>query len=638
MVQYDNYIYNGVVDNNRLNENNNYYRYDSNKLHEMIAKREYRQAAKYLENFRFVGADARNANTVIRNKIEELNSKARRIEQLYGNASPEQYEAIDFYQNIYNNGGSEYLTGVEYTDEHGKRHLGNIYSNDYGVYKRALGSSDTEEANSIRIEFQPEERSGLFGLDRLRKDGYNSYKSFLKNNGYFTEEDLQDIVTIGKDGKAIITIDKGDKRFNKLMDVLYNFTDSTDGWLSRPSHYVHEGGKPFFNVSSNHYDKTYDYVVEKHISNKSNTNKKITIQGLNKDGRVIENGNIQAFYEMEDLITKAYNAQGETIRNLQSQKKDFTTTIAGAVFDGLEQLNEQVNNGVIDEKTYNREYKKYYGDVESVIQGLGSAHLQMYSNFSNEEPTDELLVEADNITRGEIVQEISKRARQDISYTTMLANGQIGTLITLKAKEPTKQNPNGKKRIQVFIPGLFHEQNQEKINRNTQILATQEVNDMINYGYNYDLDDDSVIRRDKIGNFYHDNTPISKEQAINLINKSIIIKRGSNKLLDEHINRNGEFVNEDLYEQKAMAMAMAASNELSPDVFYKREDGTEINPDTMTLEELQYIFDKKAIGQEPKEEEADNMSDAEYRKYKDLYYIFDHIMSAMNVYKYKYNR
>lgn len=630
MVQYGNYIYNGVIDDNKLNENSNYYRFDANKFNEMLAKREYRQAAKYLENFRFVGEDAKNANTIIQNKIEELNSKGKRIEQLYGNASPEQYEAIDFYQNIYNDGGSEYLTGVEYTDEHGKRHLGNKYSFNYGMYKKALGSSDNEEATAIRIEFQPEERTGWFGINGLRKDGYNSYKSFIKNNGYFTEEDLQDIVTIGKDGKAVITIDKGDKRFNRLMDAIYNNVsyNSSTFW---------GGAVSVFNPNPGN-KRNYEYVVEKDISNKSNTNRKITIQGLNKDGGIIENGDIQSFYEMEDLITKAYNAQGETIKNLQSQKKDFTTTIAGAVFDGLEQLNEQVNNGVIDEKTYNREYKKYYGDVESVIQGLGSAHLQMYSNFSNEEPTDELLVEADNITRGEIVQEISKRARQDISYTTMLANGQIGTLITLKAKEPTKQNPDGKKRIQVFIPGLFNEQNQEKINRNTQILATQEVNDIINYGYDYDLDDDSVIRRDKVGNFYHDNTPISKEQAINLINKSIIIKRGSNKLLDEHINRNGEFVNEDLYEQKAMAMAMAASNELSPDVFYKRADGTEINPDTMTLEELQYIFDKKAIGQEPKEEEADNMSDAEYRKYKDLYYIFDHIMSAMNVYKYKYNR
>ena len=58
----------------------------------------------------------------------------------------------------------------------------------------------------------------------------------------------------------------------------------------------------------------------------------------------------------------------------------------------------------------------------------------------------------------------------------------------------------------------------------------------------------------------------------------------------------------------------------------------------MTLEDVDYIFNKKAIGSEPIKEEGDKMSNNEYSKYKDVYFIFDHIMSAMNVYKYKYNR
>lgn len=630
MKQYNDYIYNGVIDNNKLNENQDYYRYNDSYFNEMLAKRQYQEAANYLRNFRFVGENSGIKNEKIRNKIQELEHKGKIFGEMYSNATPDQYEAIDFYQNIYGDGGSEYLLGVEYSDENGKRHLGNKYSFNYGMYKKALGSSANEEATAIRIEFQPEERTGWFGWDKLRKDGYNSYKSFIKNNGYFTEDDLQDIVTVGKDGKAIITIDKGDKRFNRLMDAIYNNVSYN------PSTFL-GGAASMFNPNPG--NKTnYEYVVEKDISNKSNTNRKITIQGLNKDGGIIENGDIQSFYEMEDLITKAYNAQGEIIKNLKAQTKDYTTTIAGPVFDGLEELKSRLDRGEIDSKTFNREYNLYYKNIDAVINALGSSNTIMYSNFINENPNDELLQEADNTTRGDIIQEISKAAKSDLSYTTMLANGEIGTLITIKAKEGTKQNPEGRKRIQVFIPGLFHEQNQEKINKDTKILATQEVNDIINYGYNYNLVDDSLIHRDKIGNFYYNDTLISKEEAIDLINKSLIIERSSQKLLDEHINRNGEFVNEELYEQKAKELAIAASNELMPNTYFTRDNGKEINPNMMTLEDVDYIFNKKAIGSEPIKEEGDKMSNNEYSKYKDVYFIFDHIMSAMNVYKYKYNR
>lgn len=617
MIKYDDYLYTGAINNNALNDNKDYYRYDDDHFKTLVAKRQYREAANYLKNFHFVGEYGSDKNSQLMRNIEELEHEARKTEKYYSSASPEDYEAMDFYDNIYNDNGSEYLLGVEYSDENGKRHLGNKYSNNYGMYKKSLGSSENEEATSIRVEFQPEQRSGWFGWDKLRRDGYNSYESFIDNNGYFTKEMLQDLVQIGKDGKAIITINKGDKRFNRLMECIYNTTENIEKDFSP-------------NIINS-------FLNRPEISNKSDRNRKITIQGLNKEGNVIDGGNIWGFYGMHSVIDRAYNAQSETIKNLQSQKKDYTTTVAGPIFDGLEELKERYASGEIDLKTFNSMYNRYYGDVDRVINALGSAYTQMFSNYANENPTDELLLPMDNVNRGEIINLISGVSKTDLSYTTMLADGQIGTLITIKAKEPTKQNPQGRKRTQVFIPGLFHEQNQEKINKDTKILATQEVNDMITYGYNYDLADGSVVTRDDVGDFYYNNILISKDDAIDLVNKSIIAKRGYQKLLDRHINNNGEIINEEGFENEAKALAISAANELKPTVYFKNSDGLEINPNTMTLNDVDYIFSKKAIGAEPTEENAYNMSSSEYSKYKDVYSIFDYFMSSMYDYKLKYN-
>ena len=588
-VSFGNYSYYNPNDNSAVPTGKaiNKYKFNNSLFQQLIANRQYQDAADYASQFHFNDPATQRAHE---NDILNLRREGRKIAAVYGRIDDvDKLNKISFLDHVFVDGGLEQISDNPYAKRFTefKQNLGSTHKKGVVGYSNEID----EEATAISFTFAPEKQT-LFGIDWLAKDNTKrSVESFYANSG-LNEAQLKSagVEVIHKDGFTTIKFNKSNALANK---IIYNALPGTSKGDS--------GGGSDYNI---------------------------ILKGYNSDGKEI--GDIsswrsQSWNEMRNIISDAEDAKTSAFQALDMAKKDYSSTIGPSLDDNLEVLNQMLASGQITQQEYNQQRKTVGSILDQAIRSLGSDNYEMFSNAYNDEATDETLISLDNEQRSEIIQSISAANPKNLHFNAMVSNGQIGTLVTIDADEISEKeisddddrNEVKRRRRQVFIPGFMSEIAQEKINRNTSTRAIQEINSMQDYGYAFKTTDGQEIYSSMDGKFYIDGQEISKDEATKAINKTMIIEDATNNLKYQFTNNSGELYDTEGYEQMARAIAVKAANELTPNVSFG---------DKVTIED---IFNKKGAGPTVSDEYASTMQYELYNKYQDVFDIYDRIMAAI---------
>ena len=581
------------------------YAFSQEKFNQLIANRQYSDAADYAAMFHFSDPKTQKEHE---NDIINLRRNGRVLGAIYSRIQdPDKLAQIEFYDKVFIDGGLEQLTNNKYAEEfiEAKKRLGSkVDYNSFGY------DFVEKEANRLEVEFQPETKT-LFGIDWLVPDNNNTIDNFYTTSG-ITEQELKtnNVEVIHKDGKTLLRFDKTNALANKILYNLYA-----------------PGGAQNGTIGNN--DKTY-------------------ITGIDEEGNPI--GYNRNILTIQNLIKDAKLAKEEYFKKTDLAEKDYSSTIGPAIDDNLEALKAAHAAGEIDDTTFNRQYKILGSNVTTAIQSLSSGDYEMYTNSYNKELTDETLISADNEQRAHLVNLISSTNPKDLQLLSMCSNGKIGTLVVINAGGLTSKQKEGlegtakpedqysTRRIEIFIPGFMQEQAQAKINANTSSRSIQEVNSMLDWNYAYKCDNGTEIIPDGKGGFIKNNKPIDKNEAIKEINKDMIIQDAVSNLKFNYLSWNGNLISDkdnsllgaEEYEKMARLISVRAGNELNPGIPLIKTNGSDY-----TVDEL---FNMKGLSTSNywyNEENGEISQSIPYQigqKIHDIYSIYDAIMKELQYY------
>lgn len=499
-------------------------RFDSNHFNKLISQRRYMEAADYASQYVFTGQtqiDHESDIINLRRNGHILGAIYNRIEQ--NDPTKKTLKEVEFYDNVFVNGGLENIQDNPYVDEFIK-------------YKRRLGSKYTytdepieTEATRLAIKFAPKKRYGIFGIDFLAADNPNDITNFYNKINVTKDELLAAGVQVKQiDGNDVLEFDKT----NKYANLIIASCNSS-----------------LWNVGVNH-----DIPV--------------SIIGYDKQGNIIKNNNGETESSgrneldyIDDLISHAKNKKDEAFKKLHFDNKEYSSASAPWISDELIELRKQATS----EEEYNKLFKTKANDIYEAINSIGSSNYEIYSNVDNEEGDETLMPITNSKTKSDIISRITGTAPSKYQIDAMTSNGKVGALITLYERRANNGDLIAP-RVQVFIPGVLTEQAQARLNRDTNIRAIQELNSMLDWGYNYNLDDGSTISVSNGGGFEKDGQPIDKEEAIRNLNKNFILQDLKNTLKYNFINNKGELVNAEQYELVAERSAIGATIDMYPNV------------------------------------------------------------------------
>ena len=558
--------------------------FDENKFNQLISNRQYNDAADYAAQFHFNDPETQKAHE---NDIINLRRNGRVLGAIYGRVKDQTDLAkITFADNVFVDGGLE---------RSGNNDLNTAFEN----IKSKIGSTVDEngnvvnEASTLEIIFEPK-KNKLLGIDWLMPDNDNNIENFYKNSG-LNVNTLRDngVQVINKDGRTILRFDKSNPLANKILYKTPVVLNTSFGDLDR----------------------------------RILANKPTKIIGYNKKGEVT--GETDDLREFDSFIKDAITTKEKYFEDFDLTYKDYSSSIGPMISDELSSLKAMLNSGQIDDTQYNRQAKAIAPHIFSAINTLGSSNYEMYTNYLNEEPTDETLVPVENKDRANLANLISSYAPKDIDVSAMVSNGKIGTLITLEGTgNETESDKNDGRRIQIFVPGLLQEEAQAKINRNTSTRAVQELNSMIDWGYSYKLRNGSEIGVNNKGQFIKDKEVIDKQSAIQEINKDMIMEESLANLKFQYMNSDSNITDNLKYEEMAKLLAMNTVSDVYGDiklnidynnskVALSDKFGNIYNPDD--------IFNRKINENETQYEVYDRLNE--------IYAIYNELMNELNFYK-----
>ena len=287
------------------------YAFNQDKFNQLIANRQYNDAADYAAKFHFSDPKTQKEHE---NDIINLRRNGRVLGAIYSRIDdPNALAQIEFYDKVFVDGGLEQLSGNDYVDK-------------FVEYKRQLGSTIdynigadivTNEATRLSITFQPKTKTFL-GIDWLAKDNKNNIENFYEESG-LTEQQLKaaGVIVSHKDGKTTLDFDKSNSLANQII-----FNLPTD------KHYL--GDAPMTSSGDN-----------------------VAIVGYNAKGEITGYG--RTHEAIKDLITSAKSAKESYFKKTDLAEKDYSSTIGPAIDDNLEVLK-------LLQKSYQGKIKMIYID------------------------------------------------------------------------------------------------------------------------------------------------------------------------------------------------------------------------------------------------------------------------------------
>ena len=560
------------------------YKFDENKFNQLIANRQYSDAADYASQFHFSDPETQKAHE---SDIINLRRSGRVLGAVYGRVQNKTDLAkITFADNVFVDGGLERSgnNDINTAFEDIKSKIGSTVDSDGNV---------TNEASTLEITFEPKTNK-LLGIDWLMQDNNNNIENFYETSG-LNVKTLRDngVQVINKDGRTILRFNKSNPLANK---ILYNTPTVLNGIFG-----------------------DLDRAVL--------ATKPTKIVGYNKKGEVT--GETDDLREFHSFIQDAKNTKEKYFEDFDLTYKDYSSTVGPMISDELSSLKVMLNSGQINETQYNKQAKAIAPHIFSAINTLGSGNYEMYTNNFNKEPTDETLVPVENKDRANLANLISSYAPKDIDVSAMVSNGKIGALITLEGTgNETASDKNDGRRIQIFVPGLLQEEAQAKINRNTSTRAIQELNSMIDWGYSYKLRDGSEIGVNDKGQFTKNKEVINKQSAIQEINKDMIMEDALSNLKFQYMNADDNITDNLKYEEMARLLSMNAAADIYGDVKLN------INPQTTDItlsDKFGNIYTPDDIFN--RNIDRDKTQYEIYYRLNEIYSMYNELMNELNFYK-----
>lgn len=565
------------------------YRFDLDYYRSLINENRYMDAADYASKYHFNDPEKEKK---FQNDIINLRNSARIRDDLYSKLDEDQKQAFDFLDNVYKDGGLDRLKN-------------NKYAIEFNELKRNLFINKNGDPDARYFYVTLEDNGGreFLGVDKLAKDSNRTTSNFYEKTN-LTEEYLKEsgIKISHKDGYTTLMVDKANPLCNRLMVETIEFYNIS----SNPSDYINYGttdGKNYYTL--NNTDQGYDMFK---------------LLGTIETTKYIQN----KFYSNKEKNSPLV--------------KDYTSMI-GPIFDyGFEQLKDDYKKGRITDAEFHDRYEKEYNYMKEAINSIGTGDTKIYSNYFNEEDTDETLVSVDNVNRRWLQMLVSSVNPSDITMHSFTSHGQIGVLYTIKGVGvDEKEQEIGKdpedllkqKSYSIFIPGMFKNKVQEQMNSDTKLRAIQQTNSMQDYGYDYKCYDGSIIGIDKDGNFTFNDTIISKQEAIDYINNSITIEDTSANLKFKYMNKDGQIFDKDGYDKQAKAIAIYSVNERLPNIKLYDVDGNLI--DLNSNDAIDRIFNMKGVGATVSNTYANKLQYELYNKYNEIYRMYEELMKPLKI-------
>ena len=614
-IKYNNYTYfvddgtNREIDATKAIGDYSKYEYDEERFNSLVDNRRFDEAIEYASRYMPNDVDKQEDYLL---GLDMLKKEGYRSAAIYSRINNKQHEdMVAFYDNVFKAGGTNSITGNTYIDKF-RQLKANLSRGTDQVGSFASGATNYN-ADTFSIEFQPTKKTGLFGIDWLNPDNTkNNIESFYEATGYNDTYLREHGITVSRhDGKTELIFGKDADMSNQLLYDIVEFQRNTKD-------------RRFFRPIGNTEPKL-----------------KLLQADPNDSSKYKELASHNSYEYLYDFWKHIDDAKGikDSIENSFEKELVYSSIIAPYDNDALRQLRAvyRASNGQMSYSEFNRQYKELGGDaILDLLAQSGTADQEIWSNYNNEEWTDETIEQLEQRDKSKVIQLIGAN-KDRIDEASMFMNGMYGTLITIHgiAKNKDKLGLGNDadaelqdNRLQVFFPGIGQERAQEAIQKNTSTRAAQELNDMTNYEYNYPLYDGSELMyagRDVNGDprFIHKTKnkeieDLNKEDAYKLMNESMILETSTRSLKFAFMNRNGDFVAEDLYDNKAKQIALKGADELFPGIPIADFNGRVY--DLRNPADIEDIFNHKI--------DEDNIHFDVYKKLSKIYYLYDRIMAA----------
>lgn len=569
-VRFKNYIYfdKSSDDKNEYNATSgdfSQFAYDAEKYQKLIDNQQYEEAADYMDKFMFYGDDdSAKRNKELKTNIASLRRDGRKTTAMWSKIQdPNDNAAVTFYDAFNSNS----LDRIDKTPELQER------IDAFQKAKRAIGG---EKSNELTVTFRPGKQKFL-GFDILKIDNPHTIENFYDNTGLNLETLKRYGVNVSKlkDGSTTLTFDKS----NKLADkILYNVPTAENTTLvSRifhPDTYYPtiKGNKEEYNVANKDM---------KYLAAYAEGSKHTSFSEFSKVG------------EYQRLINDCKKIKDKYVEDFSNTTKEYQAISIPYVTDAIKSVKEAYERGEYKTEGEFNTHLKMADKLYTTIKTLDYANYDIYSNYYNAKENNGIfsLSKVSLEDRPEICKLLSEAEEKDMEFTGKVVNGKIGICVTLnrRKKEDLK---NGEKldnelysnRLEFWIPGLEQENIQKQIDADTKTRANIEYNDMLDYRYDYKLNDGSSIELNSDGDFVKKSKRIgvsdkvlTKDEVIKEINRDLILRDASNELLFTSMNYKGNLIDENLYSEMAKSIAVQAANELYPNSINKLGDSPYYN-------------------------------------------------------------
>lgn len=525
------------------------------RLNQYLNNFDYINAADYLGQFYI---EDKQQQQQLLNTIRTYRAEGRKIQGMMNRANDDEKQAIQFQLGLASNNLPKTFI------DSNNNEVENIYTKNYVEAINNLGGKDATSID-ILLEGKDLKRYGLFGIDAFAKDVHykdSGFDLFSKGTG-LSKEDLinMGVVISEKDNKTILSISKDNKNIGRILtglkyvntnrstdDIYQPIDENTDG-ISRykirgrdeDGNTINVEGSTTKNALANlpdligsMFSSTERGWTENDFRN-IDVHKQVYRNDMTPWG-IIENVD----NKVDNLINKDYSNQTYQI---------LTTSFQGA---DLAELQSQHNRGIIDNSTYNTMLNQLNQHYLTELAGESYVNNRMWANIDSAEDgkadvSDEpQLIELDSKSRLNLGEVIHKAVYdKNINFQYAVMGNHIGTYIVIPQIE--EKGEIKQQEIKIFVEDLFKSDAEKALKRDTKTRAAIELSNMQTYGYEFDIPDSGKLMEVTNDGAVLDNngyrTSISRDEAINLLNKAFIYQDAIDLGKQNYFNEDGSLRN-----------------------------------------------------------------------------------------------
>lgn len=618
------------------------YAFNESYYNDLLNRGKFQDAVDYISRYRPVNEEQRK---VFDADVASLRQQARYENNFRSNLTEDQLNRYNFYNGVFQDRGLDYIRE-------------NPYVRQFEDIKRRIGSVTTfdkdgnlvveQEAKGLKIFFPNTKRVNRWTSwlghnisDALQADTHNGIDNFLEYSQLNKNDLLNAGINIEYDdtGSAYISFNKSNALANELIYKYYNFY--TNNWDENELGYHWNPSIQGLDDNGNIINTAYIYDPTEDSKFYSND---WLYKGINSLVRRGEAGDYKTNRTVKNdmrsfasLISQNEQVSLALEEEAGLTEHDYSSIESSFMSDNMQNyLQFAKQRGLTQEQTLSGLKYIHAQDVELATKSLSQADKDFYTSYFNDNENDDTLVKREDPKEIEkIVDMLNEADPNDVNLSILVSNGIIGTKISLQ-KKPEKKGETvlGTNRaLQVWVPGLFTEEAQKRLNEEPQSRAVLETNTILDTNSTYTLRGGSRITADSNDQFYIESgrideygragyinrIPISKEQAAAEITKDLVIDDVIQSQFNEQISPSGNIISVEDYDLAAKKRAiLAVQQKLYPgqnDLV--KTDGTYITPEELFNKEIN----------------VNNVSPYVYNKVKAIYDIYDALMEELYGYE-----